>query len=106
MNVRVDTPNMEAEMDLDRMSTLNLPDEDTAAVAAQKAPIGNRFMQSLWQKDRSLYEKLTELVHYFQQLNIDLRDLAQLKSCFGHHTSQVPIATFKECVKNVFAHFR
>ena len=57
MNVSVETPNMEAERDLDRMSTLNLPDDDTAP-AAQSTPAGNNFVKSLWRKDRLLYEKL------------------------------------------------
>ena len=54
--------------------------------------------------------KFVGLIRYFNQLDIDMRELSQLRSCFiGQDKSslqRVPIESFKADVKDVFKHYR
>ena len=60
--------------------------------------------------DRDQYERLVELMRYFNLIDIDLRLVSQLKASFisKEHGAiqQVPLAAFKDTMRAVFKHFR
>ena len=78
-DVQVNTPMMGADMD--RLSTTNVA-IDLERDMAQPATAGNKFIAALQKKDRELFDKLVALMHFFNQQEIDMRLVAQLKTCF------------------------
>ena len=69
-----------------------------------------KFIKNMAKTDKELYEKLVDLMRYFNFIDVDIRLVSQLKTCFGskEHGSlpQVPLAAFKDMMKSIFRHFR
>lgn len=68
------------------------------------------FIKNMAKTDRELYEKLSDLMKFFNMLDIDLRLVSQLKACFiskeRSQLTHVPQAAFKDTMKGVFKHIR
>ena len=118
--VTVKTPNPDVE-DLERLSvklsTVGIrdasgPGRSTTASQAGGATAGGmtKFMQQLAKQDKAQYERLVELMRYFNLVDIDMRQVSQLKASFISKEQgvlqQVPLAAFKDTMKGVFKHFR
>mmetsp|Transcript_23916 Transcript_23916/g.32054 ORF Transcript_23916/g.32054 Transcript_23916/m.32054 type:complete len:135 (+) Transcript_23916:622-1026(+) len=108
VDASVTTPLLEtSDQELDRLSTNAqiVAERDVAAPTSAS----NKFVAALQKKDRELFDKLVALMFFFNQLDIDVRLVAQLRSCFGSKDNMdacVPIAAFKASVKSVFDHYR
>ena len=60
--------------------------------------------------DKELYDKLVDLMKFFNKIDVDIRLVSQLKACFtskdNGSVAQVPLAAFKDTMKAIFKHFR
>ena len=68
--------------DMDRLSSTNVaidPERDIA----QPMTAGNKFVAALQKRDRELFDRLVALMYFFNQLDIDMRLVSQLKTCFA-----------------------
>ena len=81
------TPNPDG-LDLDRLSvklsTVGVKDVTFAkGPESQTSQAGiHKYIQNLMRTDREQYERLVELMRLFNKLDIDLRLVSQLKTCF------------------------
>ena len=89
----------------DSISTTN-----ATALINKRDSNAENFAQELKKSDRELYERLVDLLRFFSQLEIDMRELSQFKTCFiakdKGSLSQVPIDIFKLATEGVFRHYR
>ena len=60
------------------------------------------------QKDRAMYERLVELMRFFNLIDVDIKLVSQLKAPFKGQDrgGRVPMLEFKETMRSVFQHFR
>lgn len=69
-----------------------------------------KFIKNMAKTDKEQYDKLVDLMKYFNLVDIDIRLVSQLKACFISKEqgtlAQVPLAAFKDTMKAVFKHFR
>ena len=71
----------------------------------------NAFVTQLAKTDKPQYERLVELMKFYNMLDVDLRLILQLKTSFvtkeqPEPISTIPLAAFKDTMKNVFKHYR
>ena len=68
------------------------------------------FITDLMKKDRVFYERLVDLMRYFNLIDVDLRLITQLKNAFltkgKTPEDRISLLNFKEAVKIIFKHFR
>lgn len=80
------------------------------ATAARDAGAMAQFIKNMAKTDREMYEKLVDLMKFYNLLDIDLRLVSQLKACFVSkekgQITQVPLTGYKEKIKSVFKHIR
>lgn len=93
----------------------NMDDNSTAMVvrdANQTRDAGGmaKFIKNMAKTDKELYDKLVDLMRFFNLIDVDIRLVSQLKACFISKEqgalAQVPLATFKDTIKSVFKHLR
>lgn len=71
----------------------------------------NAFVTNLMKSDKAQYDRLVELMRFYNMLDVDLRLILQLKTVFVTKESpepikQLPLAAFKDTMKSVFKHYR
>lgn len=64
-----------------RLSTVGVHDVG-ASVANKNASGMANFIKNMAKTDKELYEKLVDLMRYFNLIDIDMRLVSQLKACF------------------------
>ena len=69
------------------------------------------YVQNLAKTDKAQYERLVELMRFYNMHDIDMRLILQLKQIFITKESpepiqHIPLHAFKETTRNVFKHYR
>ena len=112
--ISVRTPGRAAEPDsvsVAKVSTAGVKDFSKIAVGAQGGAGGmSQFITNMMKNDKPQYERLVELMRFYNMIDVDLRLISQLKACFISKEqgalATIPIATIKETMRSVFRHFR
>jgi hypothetical protein len=109
--VSVQTPGNDMELDRlsAKLSTVGI--RDVGALQGSDGPGGmNKFIKNLATTNRPQYEKLIELMKFYNAVDVDLRFVSQLKASFISKErgamSQIPLAALKDSMKSVFKHYR
>ena len=70
----------------------------------------NKFIQNLAKQNKAHYDRLVDLMRYFNLIDVDMRLVSQLKASFiskdQGNIDQIPLIAFKETMRKVFQPFR
>lgn len=81
-NVSVKTPAADSPKELDRIS-VQLSTVGVSGATDTNGQAGMaKFITTMMQQDKPQYERLIELMRFYNIIDVDMRLVSQLKSCF------------------------
>ena len=110
--IEVRTPGQrDASQEIDKLSRLSTVGVvDVSMNKEEKVGGVSKFVTNMMKTDKEQYERLIELMRFYNIIGVDMRNISELKATFISkelgNLLQVPLTTFKDSMREIFKHFR